>query len=941
MGSGNRRVKLGGAGRDGKAKAIQSAIRAAVESLEDRRLLTVTTTLNTWQHGYDAFVRDQLSGGEYGNYGNNATLEVKTDIAGYNRWTYLHFDLDGIGSTITSASLKLTGNLSGAASETIGAYGLSDPTASWNENDPNGIDWGNKPALASSATSTAVVNTTTDAEYTWNVKPLIESALTNGRDYVTIALKRSVSGNSTAGAYFDSGEFATESTRPKLVIDHTGTPPPPPPPTVPDFRQDDAGLVSMEAENFTAKVDRGPVYWQEFESGGPSGASGGIHIQGLPDGADNADAVFTREEAITQSPRADYTIEFTQTGTHYVWVRGSGESVYDDSVHIGLDGAIPTTSDDVNILNSATSWQWRGTDANNVRLTFDVPTTGLHTLNLFLREGGVRIDKLEVAKASTLTPTGTGDPETPYVAAPTSTTPTANGPTQITVNWTDNSSNEAGFTIQKSTNGGTTWTSAGTASANATSHAVTGLSPSTTYHFQVRGYKDGGVSAWSTATSAATPALNQPPTVGAPTASLNAEGTAITLSVVATDDGGEPSLTYTWSTVAKPQGTSDPTFSVNGTNSAKSAVATVLQAGSYSFEVAAFDGTHATTATVNVVVDQKFASIEGAGVVLNEAALQLIPADQFGDALTSAAGVTWDVVADADEADGAVTAEGLYTAPIIGVGADTVRAVRADGTLTTPVTIALAPPNMGGITAGLVADSDYHFWGPRAVIRWPEAPRADEYVVEQIAPGSTSWEEVGRTTYLNDDEDGAYFAELPFVEGQFQFRMTAVNAAGSSTSNVASLAISPLRPTNFSATIDGNQVQVSWTDNSLVSTGFVIERAPGFGDPYDVGYSAVSTVGQVTTAAVALPEVGVVHRYRVRAVGASGLSYPSNSWAVVVPLAAPTGVTAIWDGDEAVDRSASASGCKRKSPAPAKTERRRQRAAIQMQPRSTRRRGGW
>jgi len=47
------------------------------------------------------------------------------------------------------------------------------------------------------------------------------------------------------------------------------------------------------------------------------------------------------------------------------------------------------------------------------------------------------------------------------------------------------------------------------------------------------------------------------------------------------DAGGESNLTYDWSTVKKPNGAKEPTFSVNGTNAAKNATLRFFKAGIY------------------------------------------------------------------------------------------------------------------------------------------------------------------------------------------------------------------------------------------------------------------------------------------------------------------------------------------------------------------------
>lgn len=85
------------------------------------------------------------------------------------------------------------------------------------------------------------------------------------------------------------------------------------------------------------------------------------------------------------------------------------------------------------------------------------------------------------------------------LAAPTA--PTAGSATEVanttaTANWTDNSTGETGFPVETSPSPYSSWTSQGTASANATSLSLTGLSQNTTYKFRVAA-TNGAQSAWS------------------------------------------------------------------------------------------------------------------------------------------------------------------------------------------------------------------------------------------------------------------------------------------------------------------------------------------------------------------------------------------------------------------------------------------------------------
>ncbi|HET6575955.1 MAG TPA: fibronectin type III domain-containing protein, partial [Fimbriiglobus sp.] len=76
--------------------------------------------------------------------------------------------------------------------------------------------------------------------------------------------------------------------------------------------------------------------------------------------------------------------------------------------------------------------------------------------------------------------------------------------TQVDLSWQDNSGNEDGFRIERSTDG-FNFTPVGTADANATSYTVTGLAADTTYYFHVQAVNGGGASAWSDTALAATP----------------------------------------------------------------------------------------------------------------------------------------------------------------------------------------------------------------------------------------------------------------------------------------------------------------------------------------------------------------------------------------------------------------------------------------------------
>ncbi|EDY22436.1 glycosyl hydrolase BNR repeat-containing protein [Chthoniobacter flavus Ellin428] len=97
-------------------------------------VLNGTTTVPVSE---DTYVQDGSAAGS--NFGTATSLLVKTDAAGYNRWTYLKFDLTGV-SSITSATLRLYLQSTGTANITAGVY--AEDVTSWTE---AALNWNTRP----------------------------------------------------------------------------------------------------------------------------------------------------------------------------------------------------------------------------------------------------------------------------------------------------------------------------------------------------------------------------------------------------------------------------------------------------------------------------------------------------------------------------------------------------------------------------------------------------------------------------------------------------------------------------------------------------------------------------------------------------------------------------------------------------------------------------
>ncbi|MEM1026300.1 MAG: hypothetical protein AAF627_22205 [Myxococcota bacterium] len=92
-------------------------------------------------------------------------------------------------------------------------------------------------------------------------------------------------------------------------------------------------------------------------------------------------------------PRLDYPVVFSETGEYRVWVRGRAQPgilVQNDSIFVGLDGLS-------NSFQSSRFDGFRGSLSWSIQL-FRVQETGLHMLNLFVREDGFLVDAVMITK---------------------------------------------------------------------------------------------------------------------------------------------------------------------------------------------------------------------------------------------------------------------------------------------------------------------------------------------------------------------------------------------------------------------------------------------------------------------------------------------------------------------------------------------------------------
>ena len=84
----------------------------------------------------------------------------------------------------------------------------------------------------------------------------------------------------------------------------------------------------------------------------PAGAVGSA-VTVLPD----TDALYEPPGALTQAPELRYRVHFGQAGTYRVALRILPHDDDDNSLHVGIDGTIPSSSDKIQTTTCG-DWTW-------------------------------------------------------------------------------------------------------------------------------------------------------------------------------------------------------------------------------------------------------------------------------------------------------------------------------------------------------------------------------------------------------------------------------------------------------------------------------------------------------------------------------------------------------------------------------------------------------
>ncbi len=121
-------------------------------------------------------------------------------------------------------------------------------------------------------------------------------------------------------------------------------------------------------------------------------------------------------------PEMRYPIKISTPGTYNVWVRGYTTGGESNGVHIGVDGVMTGTeagASNMSGFRPKESWIWESARKEGYTLPATLNlTAGYHTLNVWGRDDGFRMDKI-VLRIGSGVPSGTGPAQSAREAIPT------------------------------------------------------------------------------------------------------------------------------------------------------------------------------------------------------------------------------------------------------------------------------------------------------------------------------------------------------------------------------------------------------------------------------------------------------------------------------------------------------------------------------------------
>lgn len=186
--------------------------------------------------------------------------------------------------------------------------------------------------------------------------------------------------------------------------------------------------IEFEAEDFTEQSNTKKREWKlvtkeitprvrhDHDPNHSYGASKSKYLELLPDTLydDNEKKVEGKNYSKTPGQLAilSYNVNFKTSGRYYVWVRGFSANGYDNSIHVGVDGEWPESSQKLFMCQDKwNQWAWSSNQFSNSekcggkkRIYIDIKKPGPHKIRFSMREDGFEFDKWVMTKKPTIMP---------------------------------------------------------------------------------------------------------------------------------------------------------------------------------------------------------------------------------------------------------------------------------------------------------------------------------------------------------------------------------------------------------------------------------------------------------------------------------------------------------------------------------------------------------
>ncbi|MGH7601064.1 MAG: fibronectin type III domain-containing protein, partial [bacterium] len=465
--------------------------------------------------------------------------------------------------------------------------------------------------------------------------------------------------------------------------------------------------------------------------------------------------------------------------------------------------------------------------------------------------------------------------------APSSLTASAVSNSQINLVWTDNSNNEQGFKIERTTGAADTYAEIATIGANVTSYSNTGLSPNTEYFYRVRAYNAGGHSDYSNEANATTL-----PTVPAKPGGLTAAAVSNTKINLAWVDSSNNEAgfkierkisqggTGTYAQIV-PQGGID----ANVTGFIDSSLAAKT---TYFYRLRAFNaGGHSgysNPASTTTLPNPPATPSSLTAVAVSHSAINLTWVDnsnnengfnlerKIGAAGTYVQIATVGVNIKSYVDTGLATnTEYFYRIRAHNAGGHSAYSNEANAT-----TLPTVPAKPGGLTAAAVSNTKIN-------LAWVDSSNNEAGFKIERKTAAGTYAQIVPQGGIGANVTGFIDSSLAAKTTYF-YRLRAFNAGGhsgySNSTIITTLPNPPDAPSNLTATVAGSsQINLTWLDNAGNENGFKIESKIG-----ETGtYTEIASVGANATS---YSNTGLIedapYFYRARAANTGGYSAYSN-----------------------------------------------------------------